>query len=165
MTDRIVRPVRAWAEYDKHTLYWGDRMVTTIPKGADDDAHWIDDTVESVREALSWASDDKLGWQENWGPLRFLRVLYENGYELKAKGREGTIRGTSEYGTTWDWSLWMPLTPGTVYAMPGPVASGSFPEDKDSEAVERAMIAAAAWFSQVEWATLGIDSPPPEPAS
>jgi hypothetical protein len=98
-------------------------------------------------------------------PLRSLRVLYENGYELKVKGREGTIRGTSDYGITWDWSLWMPLTPGTVYAMPGPVASGSFPEDKDSEAVERAMIAAAAWFSQVEWARLGIDSPPPEPAS
>jgi hypothetical protein len=27
-------------------------------------------------------------------------------------------------------------------------ARGSFPEDSDSEAVERAMIAAAAWFSQ-----------------
>jgi hypothetical protein len=45
------------------------------------------------------------------------------------------------------------------------MASGWFAEDKDSEAVERAMIAAAAWFSQVEWARLGIDSPPPEPAS
>jgi hypothetical protein len=136
MTDRIVKPVRAWAEYDKHTLYWGDRMVTTIPKGADDDAHWIDDTVESVREALSWASDDKLGWQENWGPLRSLRVLYENGYELYV-----SLSGTGNVYWNVGWN---------DNNFPKGFAEGNFTEDRDSEAVERAMIAASAWFTQAE---------------
>jgi hypothetical protein len=135
-------------------------MVTTIPKGADDDAHWIDDTVESVREALSWASDDKLGWQENWGPLRSLRVLYENGAELKLQPRD-----QAKHPGYWFWRLYQEKYRFMVDAGEFHLADGDFPEDKDSEAVERAMIAAAAWFSQVEWARLETDSPPPEPAS
>jgi hypothetical protein len=157
MSERLVRPVRAWGEYDEWSVFAlylsSDWQIWEMPQTK----NGLPITGFS---ASLYAAIDRIEV-----PLRSLRVLYENGYELKAKAREGTIRGTSDYGTTWDWSLWMPLTPGTVYAMPGPVASGSFPEDKDSEAVERAMIAAAAWFSQVEWATLGIDSPPPEPAS
>jgi hypothetical protein len=84
-------------------------------------------------------------------PLRSLRVLYENGYEMELDADDGPFPGE------WEWLV---LGPGQTYQ-----ASGSFKEDKDSEAVERAMIAASACFTQADPATLGIDSPPPEPAS
>jgi hypothetical protein len=84
-------------------------------------------------------------------PLRSLRVLYENGYEMELDADDGPFPGE------WEWLV---LGPGQTYQ-----ASGSFKEDKDSEAVERAMIAASAWFSQVEWARLETDSPESEPAS
>jgi hypothetical protein len=145
MTERIVRPVRAWADYDTWSIYMADMDALTwdavlIPMGLANWQRWTDG--RGVADIAKLA-ETKLGI-----PLRSLRVLYENGYELKARSREGTIPGTSESSILWDWGLSAPLTAGSVYALPGPVASGSFPEDSDSEAVERALIAAAAWFSQ-----------------
>lgn len=146
MTDRIVKPVRAWAEYDEWMwmLEQDVEKVYCIPKSAIGRAFVTD--VSGVVDAAR-----NFGIYQNPGPLRSLRVLYENGYEMELDADDGPFPGE------WEWLV---LGPGQTYQ-----ASGSFKEDKDSEAVERAMIAAAAWFSQVEWARLGIDSPLPEPAS
>jgi hypothetical protein len=143
MTDRLVRPIRAWAEYDEWT-WMADAAtdkVYSIPTSGDGGPF--------VSQYISVAQAAAEG--DMFRPLRSLRVLYENGYEMELDADDGPFPGE------WEWLV---LGPGQTYQ-----ASGSFKEDKDSEAVERAMIAASAWFSQVEWATLGIDSPPPEPAS
>jgi hypothetical protein len=153
MTDRIVRPIRAWAEYDEWSVYlqqWDAEYwdVVFTPNGDDDWAY--------SRKEFSGIADFVQGsagadMTVHVGPLRSLRVLYENGYEMELDADDGPFPGE------WEWLV---LGPGETYQ-----ASGSFKEDKDSEAVERAMIAASAWFTQADPATLGIDSPPPEPAS
>jgi hypothetical protein len=133
MTDRIVKPVRAWANYDG--WMWmldvtdpytrvvaipltgtGDEFVTG-PKSI---VHAVR-TVPTLREM---------------GPLRSLRVLYENGYELHLSIFEDRL------------CQWALNNGGADYTKR--IANGIFPEDKDSEAVERAMIAAAAYFTQAE---------------
>jgi hypothetical protein len=157
MANRMVKPVRAWAYYD--AWMWMQDLAGDFPRLYAIPLTGVGEEFVSGPKGVVAAvrGMETLAGRE-MGPLRSLRILYENGYELKVKGREGTIQGTSDYGTTWDWSLWMPLAPGSVYAMPGPIARGSFPEDKDHEAVERAMIGAVAWFTQVDAATLGTDS-------
>jgi hypothetical protein len=156
MTDRLVRPVRAWAEYDEWSVFAlylsSDWQIWEMPQTK----NGLPITGFS---ASLYAAIDRIEV-----PLRSLRVLYENGYVLKANRREALPPRPGYINVTWYWYLFPPeIVDG--YRVVGQVADGLFPEDKDSEAVERAMIAAAAWFSQVEWATLGIDSPPPEPAS
>ena len=143
MTDRIVKPVRAWAEYDEWT-WMADAAtdkVYSIPTSGDG-GPFVSQYISVVQAAAEG---------DMFRPLRSLRVLYENEYEMELDADDGPFPGE------WEWLV---LGPGQTYQ-----ASGSFKEDKDSEAVERSMIAAAAWFSQVEWARLGTDSPEPEPAS
>jgi hypothetical protein len=156
MSERLVRPVRAWGEYDEWSVFAlylsSDWQIWEMPQTK----NGLPITGFS---ASLYAAIDRIEV-----PLRSLRVLYENGYELKANRREALPPRPGYINVTWYWYLFPPeIVDG--YRVVGQVADGLFPEDKDSEAVERAMIAAAAWFSQVEWATLGIDSPPPEPAS
>jgi hypothetical protein len=156
MSERLVRPVRAWGEYDEWSVFAlylsSDWQIWEMPQTK----NGLPITGFS---ASLYAAIDRIEV-----PLRSLRVLYENGYELKANRREALPPRPGYINVTWYWYLFPPeIVDG--YRVVGQVADGLFPEDKDSEAVERAMIAAAAWFSQVEWARLGIDSPPPEPAS
>ena len=129
MTDRIVRPVRAWADYDEWSVYLefedgklGFRRYV-IPKGGAGRLTESFDVFPGVAAALK-------GDGPKSGSLRSVRVLYENGAEL--------ILGTGYAGRGWGW----------IVQYGDRHASGDFTEDKDSEAVERAMIAAAAWFSQ-----------------
>jgi hypothetical protein len=156
LTDRLVRPIRAWAEYDEWT-WMADAAtdkVYSIPTSGDGGPF--------VSQYISVAQAAAEG--DMFRPLRSLRVLYENGYELKANRREALPPRPGYINVTWYWYLFPPeIVDG--YRVVGQVADGLFPEDKDSEAVERAMIAASAWFTQADPATLGIDSPPPEPAS
>jgi hypothetical protein len=156
MSERLVRPVRAWGEYDEWSVFAlylsSDWQIWEMPQTK----NGLPITGFS---ASLYAAIDRIEV-----PLRSLRVLYENGYVLKANRREALPPRPGYINVTWYWYLFPPeIVDG--YRVVGQVADGLFPEDKDSEAVERAMIAAAAWFSQVEWARLGIDSPPPEPAS
>jgi hypothetical protein len=139
MTDRLVRPIRAWAEYDTWT-WMADAAtdkVYSIPTSGDG-GPFVSQYISVVQAAAEG---------DMFRPLRSLRVLYENGYELKMH---------PDVPDPWYWCV---EHGGKL------MASGWFAEDKDSEAVERAMIAASAWFTQADPATLGIDSPPPEPAS
>ena len=140
MTERIVRPVRAWADYDQWSVYlegFEGQVVhgwenVVIPKGNRD---WIHE-----RGVYSGIADFAEGFGAGIvkpGPLRSLRVLYENDCELKVQRRFG--------GTFWGWSMELSDEFNEIKA---PWPGGFFAEDKDSEAVERAMIAAAAWFSQ-----------------
>jgi hypothetical protein len=138
MTDRIVKPVRAWANYDEW-MWMLDvtdpytRVVAIPLTGTGNEfVTGPKSIVHAVRNVPTL---------RGMGPLRSLRVLYENGYELKL------IR-FDQFPDHRGWTLW---TEG------GRVAGGNFSEDKDSEAVERAMIAAAAYFTQASAATLGID--------
>jgi hypothetical protein len=152
MSERLVRPVRAWGEYDEWSVFAlylsSDWQIWEMPQTK----NGLPITGFS---ASLYAAIDRIEV-----PLRSLRVLYENGMVLHL---------VVYYGDgLWNWYLypsmdlfWQAERDDGFH----PNASGSFQEDKDSEAVERAMIAAAAWFTQAEWATLGIDSPPPEPAS
>jgi hypothetical protein len=148
MTDRLVRPIRAWAEYEEYLLL----LDTTVATWR---SYLSPMTGEGVPHASGGSSIVACIRNMNIGPLRSLRVLYENGCELKL---EAPTAMTPE----WLWFLNVDSE-----NLPDDVESpeGMFSEDKDSEAVERAMIAASAWFTQADPATLGIDSPPPEPAS
>jgi hypothetical protein len=137
MTDRIVKPVRAWAEYDEWT-WMADAAtdkVYSIPTSGDG-GPFVSQYISVVQAAAEG---------DMFRPLRSLRVLYENGYEMELDADDGPFPGE------WEWLV---LGPGQTYQ-----ASGSFKEDKDTDAVERAMIAASAWFTQADPATLGIDSP------
>jgi hypothetical protein len=145
MTDRIVKPVRAWAEYDEWT-WMADAAtdkVYSIPTSGDG-GPFVSQYISVVQAAAEG---------DMFRPLRSLRVLYENGYELKLVAWDNTADPEN--------FRWEVTKPGALYE----AAGGALHEDKDSEAVERAMTAAASWFSQVEWARLGTDSPEPEPAS
>jgi hypothetical protein len=145
MTDRLVRPIRAWAEYDEWT-WMADAAtdkVYSIPTSGDG-GPFVSQYISVVQAAAEG---------DMFRPLRSLRVLYENGYELFLNPG---IPGFEEANRFW-WHLYRGKSDR--------VAAGDLIEDKDSEAVERAMIAASAWFTQADPATLGIDSPPPEPAS
>jgi hypothetical protein len=137
MTERLVRPVRAWAEYDTWT-WMADAAtdkVYSIPTSGDG-GPFVSQYISVVQAAAEG---------DMFRPLRSLRVLYENGYEMELDADDGPFPGE------WEWLV---LGPGQTYQ-----ASGSFKEDKDTDAVERAMIAASAWFTQADPATLGIDSP------
>lgn len=138
MNNRIVRPVRAWAEYDQWLVYLefedgklGFRRYV-IPKGEAGRLTESFDLFPGVAAALK-------GDGPKSGSLRSLRVLYENGCELTLQRRFG--------GTFWGWSIELSDEFNEIKA---PWPGGSFTEDKDSEAVERALIAAAAWFTQAE---------------
>jgi hypothetical protein len=126
--------------------YWD---VVFTPNG-DDDWAYSRKEFSGIADFAEGSADANMTVRV--GPLRSLRVLYENGYELKTHSRDGWIAPAAKEGITWYWSLSAP-PPTTVVLMPGPVAQGSFWEDKDSEAVERAMIAAAAYFTQAGAAT------------
>jgi hypothetical protein len=137
MTDRIVRPVRAWADYDEWSLFARDPMEHSgqywkfycIPNGAKGEPYVS--TKPGVTAILKFMEDQRIG------ALRSLRVLYENGYELKLECY-ANINGLDITKRHWHWYL------------KGVDCAGEFAEDKDSEAVERAMIAASAWFTQAE---------------
>jgi hypothetical protein len=170
MTNRIVRPIRAWADYDDRQVYLQDYWSGTDDPKVDRQwfARWdIPTAGRGQLEARNGFTGIVAALQKDGpksGSLRSLRVLYENGYVLKANRREALPPRPGYINVTWYWHLFPPeIVDG--YRVVGQVADGLFPEDKDSEAVERAMIAAAAWFSQAEWARLETDSPPPEPAS
>jgi hypothetical protein len=84
-SERIVKPVRAWAEYDEWSCYIEDDFdgergkpfwIWWYPKTGDGAAD--DGGVQGIVDGLGY-SDQMVGS----GPLRSLRVLYENGYELK----------------------------------------------------------------------------------
>lgn len=129
MTERIVRPVRAWADYDEWSVLTNKEMV---PGGFARYAWPTTGNGEPVGPAMCSGMAHAIREGVVFGALRSLRVLYENGYEL-------TLGYDREF-SLWDWFLSHPDT--------GQCAKGDFAEDADSEAVERAMIAAAAWFSQ-----------------
>jgi hypothetical protein len=154
MTERLVRPVRAWADYEEWSVFM-DHYT-----GIASDERWFYE-AHLIPKGANGACTGHGGFRglvdffknepKPLGPLRSLRVLYENGYEMELDADDGPFPGE------WEWLV---LGPGQTYQ-----ASGSFKEDKDTEAVERSLIAAAAWFTQVDSATLGIDSPLPEPVS
>jgi hypothetical protein len=149
VTDRLVRPIRAWAEYEqcRWYIFWDVMFqqwdVWNMPLTGNG-GPYEQPGYSSIASAIS-------DTDERHGPLRSLRVLYENGYELELDADDGPFPGE------WEWLV---LGPGQTYQ-----ASGSFKEDKDTEATGRAMIAASDYFTQVDSATLGIDSPLPEPVS
>jgi hypothetical protein len=147
LTDRLVRPIRAWAEYDEWT-WMADAAtdkVYSIPTSGDG-GPFVSQYISVVQAAAEG---------DMFRPLRSLRVLYENGWWLQLDPIRGGITTTL---SDWFWCLHQGKDDPEI-------PHGRFTEDKDSEAVERAMIAASAWFTQADPATLGIDSPPPEPAS
>lgn len=134
MTERIERPFRAWAEYDLWSVYLefedgklGFRRYV-IPKGEAGRLTESFDVFPGVAAALK-------GDGPKSGSLESVRVLYENGYRLKLQCY-ANINGLDTGKRHWHWYL------------VGVDAAGDFAEDSDSEAVERAMIAAAAFFSQ-----------------
>lgn len=126
---RIVRPIRAWADYDDWRWFWHDlsEKVYAIPLTADGHP-FVSSWPSVVQAARSFEHE----------PLRSLRVLYENGWTLELGPESG--RTTTASGS-WFWYLHEDKDAPEI-------PHGRFSEDKDSEAVERAMIAAAAWFSQ-----------------
>jgi hypothetical protein len=144
MTDRLVKPVRAWAYYD--AWMWMQDLAGDFPRlyaipltGAGEEfVSGPKGVVAAVRGMETLAGREM-------GPLRSLRILYENGYELVVLPPLATF-GEDGY-------LWNLSRDGKHRA------NGSIIEDKDHEAVERAMIGAVAWFTQVDAATLGTDSP------
>jgi hypothetical protein len=137
-SDRIVKPIRAWAEYEdrRRYIFWDDLWDTwetwSLPLSASG-GPYQQPGYNSIVDAVS---DDG----PRAGSLRSLRVRYDNGYELRLTA-VGFIEGLAPELTHWAWSLW-PET-GMMVA-----DNDSFAEDRDSEAVERAMIAASAWFTQ-----------------
>jgi hypothetical protein len=135
MTDRIVKPVRAWANYDAWMwmLDVTDPYTRVVAIPLTGTGNEFVTGPKSIVHAVR-----NLPTLREMGPLRSLRVLYENGCQLQLGNFDGS----------WRWK---------VYDSENVLARGGFPEDKDSEAVERAMIAAAAYFTQAAAATLGID--------
>jgi hypothetical protein len=141
MTERIVRPIRAWAEYDELSVYIQDYWSGTDNPTVDRQwfAMWgIPKTGSGYLATINGFPGIVAALNANdvrSGPLRSVRVLYENGYELKLQAY-ANINGLDPEKRHWHWYL------------VGVDAAGDFAEDRDSEAVERAMIAAAAWFTQ-----------------
>ena len=143
MNNRIVRPVRAWAEYDQWSLFYlhwaieqGDQRTAgwdqwQFPKAGDGIPQQFR-RYGSLPNAIGYPDLDRKGG------LRSLRVLYDNGWRLRLDPVRGPM--TTETGK-WFWYLHQEQDAPEV-------PHGRFTEDKDSEAVERAMIAAAAFFSQ-----------------
>lgn len=139
MSERMVRPIRAWAEYDEWSVflqefdaeYWD---VVFTPR-AEDDWEYSREEFVGIVDFMRGSTDEAMKMQV--GPLRSLRVLYENGYELKLEP-SGLASGHLH---EWFWYLHQ-------FKDDPEIPHGRFTEDKDSEAVERAMIAAAAFFSQ-----------------
>jgi hypothetical protein len=157
MTDRLVRPIRAWADYDEWSVFAIQSATEIGGFRSDGWQRW------DIPKAAKWQPSqyrvayslvDTLDFMD-LGPLRSLRVLYENGWWLQLDPIRG---GITTAISDWFWCLHQGTDDPEI-------PHGRFTEDKDSEAVERSMIAAAAWFTQADPATLGIDSPPPEPAS
>jgi hypothetical protein len=144
MTNRMVKPVRAWAYYD--AWMWMQDLAGDFPRlyaipltgEGQEFVSGPKGIVAAVRGMETLAGREM-------GPLRSLRILYENGYELEVFP---PLAKFGEDGYLWNLSL-----DGKHRA------NGSIIEDKDHEAVERAMIGAVAWFTQVDAATLGTDSP------
>jgi hypothetical protein len=144
MTDRMVSPIRAWAYYD--AWMWMQDLAGDFPRlyaipltgEGEEFVSGPKGVVAAVRGMETLAGREM-------GPLRSLRILYENGYELVVLPQLATF-GEDGY-------LWNLSRDGKHRA------NGSIIEDKDYEAVERAMIGAVAWFTQVDAATLGTDSP------
>ena len=137
MSNRIVRPVRAWADYDLWSVYLefedgklGFRRYV-IPKGGAGRLTESFDVFPGVAAALQ-------GDGPKSGSLNSLRVLYENGWWLRLDPLKGP---TTTAVHDWFWYLHQEQDAPEI-------PHGRFTEDKDSEAVERAMIAAAAFFSQ-----------------
>jgi hypothetical protein len=144
MANRMVKPVRAWAYYD--AWMWMQDLAGDFPRlyaipltgEGQEFVSGPKGIVAAVRGMETLAGREM-------GPLRSLRILYENGYELEVFP---PLAKFGEDGYLWNLSL-----DGKHRA------NGSIIEDKDHEAVERAMIGAVAWFTQVDAATLGTDSP------
>jgi hypothetical protein len=144
MTNRMVSPIRAWAYYD--AWMWMQDLAGDFPRLYAIPLTGVGEEFVSGPKGIVAAvrGMETLAGRE-MGPLRSLRILYENGYELDLIP---PIEEFQEKGYLWDLSL-----DGKHRA------NGSIIEDKDHEAVERAMIGAVAWFTQVDAATLGTDSP------
>jgi hypothetical protein len=144
MTNRMVKPVRAWAYYD--AWMWMQDLAGDFPRLYAIPLTGVGEEFVSGPKGVVAAvrGMETLAGRE-MGPLRSLRILYENGYELVVLPQLATF-GEDGY-------LWNLSRDGKHRA------NGSIIEDKDYEAVERAMIGAVAWFTQVDAATLGTDSP------
>jgi hypothetical protein len=142
-SERIVKPVRAWANYDAW-MWMLDvtdpytRVVAIPLTGAGNEFVTGPKSIGAAVRTVPTLRE--------MGPLRSLRVLYENGYELRLWG----VVGIYDLSTRIKWK-WNVKLEGVERA------NGSFHEDKDSEAVERAMVAAAAYFTQAFAATSEID--------
>jgi hypothetical protein len=141
MTDRIVKPVRAWANYDAW-MWMLDvtdpytRVVAIPLTGTGNEfVTGPKSIVHAVRNVPTL---------REMGPLRSLRVLYENGYQMR-------LNRPNYEGDPYLW--WVSKDDELA-------ADGSFHEDKDSEAAERAMIAAATYFTQASAATSGTTPAP-----
>jgi hypothetical protein len=92
VSDRIVKPIRAWAEYDEWSVFLDHYTAHDerwyfeshlIPKGREG-AHVKHDGFTGVANFFSMLPDI--------GPLRSLRVLYQNGYALELDAGERHIR-------------------------------------------------------------------------
>jgi hypothetical protein len=144
MTNRMVSPIRAWAYYD--AWMWMQDLAGDFPRLYAIPLTGVGEEFVSGPKGIVAAvrGMETLAGRE-MGPLRSLRILYENGYELEVFP---PLAKFGEDGYLWNLSL-----DGKHRA------NGSIIEDKDHEAVERAMIGAVAWFTQVDAATLGTDSP------
>jgi hypothetical protein len=144
MANRMVKPVRAWAYYD--AWMWMQDLAGDFPRLYAIPLTGVGEEFVSGPKGVVAAvrGMETLAGRE-MGPLRSLRILYENGYELVVLPQLATF-GEDGY-------LWNLSRDGKHRA------NGSIIEDKDHEAVERAMIGAVAWFTQVDAATLGTDSP------
>jgi hypothetical protein len=141
MTDCIVKPVRAWANYDA----WMWMLDVTDPYTRVVAIPLTGTGNEFVTGPKSIvAAVRNMPTLREMGPLRSLRVLYENGYELKLEPRDLAM---------WEWEIF----PEDAMI---PKAGGGFFEDKDSEAAERAMIGAATYFTQASAATSGTTPAP-----
>jgi hypothetical protein len=146
MTDRIVKPVRAWANYDEW-MWMLDvtdpytRVVAIPLTGTGNEfVTGPKSIVHAVRNVPTL---------REMGPLRSLRVLYDNGYELNVK----PVGLSSGHLHDWFWYLHQ-------FKDEPEIPHGHYTEDKDSEAVERAMAAAATYFTQASAATLGTAPAP-----
>jgi hypothetical protein len=138
MTDRIVKPVRAWANYD--TWMWMLDVTDPYTRVVAIPLTGVGNEFVTGPKSIVHAVRNVPTLRE-MGTLRSLRVLYENGYDL------WVLPLKYEPGR-WEWhvSKEADRKAGLFVA----AAEGEFPEDKDSEAVERAMVAAAAYFTQAE---------------
>ena len=137
-----VKPIRAWADYDEWWVLLDSTGYDTTPGNFEP---W---EMPKGRTGGPWNEGEYTGIvvaieDMNHGPLRSFRVLFDNGYELRLR------HGSREHGETFwfYWNLSPPLPAEGVYAPVGPVAQGSINEDKDHEAVHRALTAAAAYFN------------------